>query len=343
MTDGFAASLFQRLTLGNARLTRMTFDIEAAWFGKTARALECEPPVFVVGLARAGTTALLRALFAQGRFATLTFRDMPFLLAPNLWSRLGANRNVARTERGQLDGITQDLDSPEALEETFWRSFDGPRYIASDRLLPYDPPRDTLEAYRLYVRLILLRHGGSRYLAKNNNNLLRLDGLVRAYPQGVLLHPFRDPVQHASSLRDQHLQAIRTQSLDPSRLRHMTHLAHHEFGLGHRPFALYPDKGHDPDQPDHWLRQWIAAHRFLLERGERVSQRQMFIDMDVLATNPGQAASTIARISESPPQPFPPFRTATDRAPTDFDPQLLDEAKALHNRLVSRAEVVMEP
>ena len=39
--------------------------------------------VFVSGLARSGTTALLNALYQSGTFASLSYDDMPFILAPN--------------------------------------------------------------------------------------------------------------------------------------------------------------------------------------------------------------------------------------------------------------------
>lgn len=338
LTDaGLGTALLERLALGSDAIAELTFDIEAARFGKAAQAIRCDPPVFVAGLARAGTTALLRALFAQRCFATLTFRDMPFLLAPNSWSHFGRGRKTALADRGQEDGILQDLDSPEALEEVFWRVFDRKRYIAADRLRPYEPAHETLKAYRLYVRLILLRYGGTRYLAKNNNNVLRLGGLVRAYPEALLLHPFRDPLQHSASLHHHHLQAAENQRADPSRLRHMNLLAHHEFGLGHRPFAFDETAARgDPAGPDHWLEQWNAAHRFMLDQPETVRRRQIFVDIDSLSADPRAADAFIAKVVSGPICHYQPFRTARQRDLPGLSPVLQDEAREIHTRLKER-------
>lgn len=59
------------------------------------------------------------------------------------------------------------------------------------------------------MRLVLLRHGGARYLSKNNNNILRLEALATSFPDALLIHPFRDPLQQALSLLSQHRRAAR--------------------------------------------------------------------------------------------------------------------------------------
>lgn len=337
------SNLFERMALGSNAIAEMTFDIEAARFGKAARALPCEAPVFVTGLARAGTTALLRALFAQRCFATLTFRDLPFPLAPNSWSRLGKMRHATSMERGQEDGIFQDLDSPEALEEIFWRVFDHRRYIASDRLASYTVPKETLDAYALYVRLILLRYGGSRYLAKNNNNILRLDSLHKAWPDALFIHPFRDPLQHSASLYHHHLKAMEQQRDHPARLHYMNHLVHHEFGLGHRPFAFVADADVGAcDGLDHWLRQWIAAYQFLLERHHLLGDRQCFVDIDHMAAQPEAADHLIRVVTAATPLPYPPFRAAKARNFPVADPILLQQAREVHEMLIIRARTAVQ-
>ena len=81
-------------------------DLERGSFLKSA------PPdngrhVFVSGLARAGTTILMREIHGSGDFGSLTYADMPFVLAPNFWRRLSANGAKAkpRAERAHGDGI----------------------------------------------------------------------------------------------------------------------------------------------------------------------------------------------------------------------------------------------
>ncbi len=94
LSDGDTASgaysradrLLHRIALGSAPVLEMSFDIERSRFGRAARARAAGgAPVFVAGLARAGTTIVTRMLHDSGVFASLTYRDMPFPLAPNSW------------------------------------------------------------------------------------------------------------------------------------------------------------------------------------------------------------------------------------------------------------------
>ncbi len=341
-----SAKLFQRLALGSKVIAELTFDIEKAVFGKRAAALECSSPIFVTGMARGGTTAMLRALYAQPIFATLTFRDLPFPLAPNLWNQIGNKFRHGDTAqaRGQDDGILQDLDSAEALEEAFWRVFDGSLYIGKRSLQAYSPPIATLDDYQSYVRLILLRHNGRRYLAKNNNNVLRLPGLLRAFPDAIIVHPFRDPVQHTGSLMHHFAHAIRTQSTDPFKLSYMRHLAHYEFGLDHRPFSFpgQSARGNDTADPNYWLGHWIDLHSFILNQPEQVRQKQYFVDMDALASSSELADSVIFDLVGAMPRPYPNFRAAVKRAVKGLEPSALRQANSLAAEMRRRGHYLKE-
>ena len=334
------ARLFQQMALGSKAIAELTFDLEKAVYGERAAALDCGPPIFVAGMARAGTTALLRALYAQELFATLTFRDLPFLLAPNIWNRISARfrNNVKAQPRGQDDGILQGLDSPEALEEAFWRVFDGKRYIGKRLLRAYDPPIQTLKDYGIYVRLIMLRDGGQRYIAKNNNNVLRLRGLLQAFPDAVIVHPFRDPVQHVGSLMHHFDRAVTLHTKDRSKLSYMNYLAHHEFGLAHRPFS-FPNtalRGIDTDDPNYWLGHWIDLHSFLMTQSVQVSRQQIFVDMDAVASDAQAADALICGLIQTDLKTYPVFRTALQRDVKGLNPTMLRQAHSLAAEMRSR-------
>lgn len=221
--------------------------------------------VFVAGLARAGTTVLMRAIYESGRFASLTYRDMPFVMAPNLWARLSgrSQRQIARTERAHGDGVLVDFDSPEALEEPFWRTFCGDDYIRADGLVAHDVTFETIQKYRAFVGHVLARYGATRYLAKNNNNILRLSVLRAAFPNAVILIPFRAPRAQCFSLQRQHARFVADN--DRFTRDYMTWLAHHEFGLDQRPFVVegYCPVG-DANGAEYWLSMWTAVHRHLM-------------------------------------------------------------------------------
>ena len=265
----FLARLLHRLALGSDVVAGASFEVERLIFGRELKIRSDAEHVFVVGLARAGTTLLMRLLFETGQFCSLTYRDMPFVLAPNLWNAAsaGSRRTMAPTGRAHGDGILVDFDSPEALDEVFWRVFSGNRYIAGDRLRRMRADDETIENFRLYVELIMRRYKSDRYLSKNNNNILRIDDLLRSFPRATIFVPFRSPVQQAHSLLDQHRRFVANQKRDPFTLRYMTWLVHHEFGADHRPFDLEIETsgtGGDAERIDYWLMQWIAAYRYLL-------------------------------------------------------------------------------
>lgn len=294
-----ADRLLHAVAMGNAAVLEISFDLENAKFGRRAAAeYPIENPVFVCGLARAGTTIIMRILHATDEFASLSYRDLPFPLAPNGADRITGRfrRTVAAREREHGDGLAHDLDSPEAIEEVFWRCFEGTRFLRPHGLEPVPPLPETVEQFRRYMSLVLLRYGRGRYLSKNNANILRLPALIQAVPSAILIHPFRDPLQHAASLLNQHVRALALHRSDPFRLKFMTWLGHHEFGAGQRPFHLpgSPDSSLDPMTLDYWLAAWTSVHDFLLDQPPLLRTRQHFIDYDAMCAAPGPAVAALA-------------------------------------------------
>lgn len=264
-----ADQVLHRLALQSAPLAEMSFDIDQKMVSTDPKAVAAAQHVFVSGLARAGTTALMRRFYGSGAFRSLTYRDMPFVLAPNLWRKLGGKgkRAGAKAERAHGDRIEVDVDSPESLDEVFWRIFCGEEYIGAETLVPHRPDDDVLDKYIRYVAAILggQPDGPQRYLSKNNNNILRLPAIRAAFPHALILVPFRNPLAHAGSLQRQHANFLQMQRDDTFVTRYMTWLAHHEFGSDHRPFRFGPVEatGLSPDGLDYWLSIWTETYRFL--------------------------------------------------------------------------------
>ena len=63
------------------------FDLEKIFFLRADYKTD-KNHVFVSGMARSGTTILLNAIYETDEFAALTYQDMPFILSPNIWSKL---------------------------------------------------------------------------------------------------------------------------------------------------------------------------------------------------------------------------------------------------------------
>ena len=258
-------------------------EIEDSLFSKDLGRVEPGPPIFITSLPRAGTTILLTALNAAPELATHLYRDMPFVLAPLLWSRLsgGFRKQATLRERAHKDGIQIGYDSPEAFEEIIWRTFwpekYGPEGIA---LWSGDDAkaegRDFL--LRHFRKIVALRCGGApragRYLSKNNGNIGRLDLIPRLFPDADILVPLRKPLAHAASLHRQHLGFLKRHEEDPFARRYMGDIGHYEFGALHRPYLFegFEDltRGLEPTALDYWLAYWVAAFEHVATRLDRV-------------------------------------------------------------------------
>ena len=108
-----------QIALSSQFMREVTFDVENSIVSMKK---SYEDHVFVSGLARSGTTILLNALYQSSEFASLSYKDMPFVLAPNLWSKLSLKiKDIDMTERAHGDGIKL-VDSPHL--KSLWMTFD---------------------------------------------------------------------------------------------------------------------------------------------------------------------------------------------------------------------------
>ena len=267
------------------------FDIEHALYESHTKDCHQEPHVFVAGLARAGTTLLMRTIYETGGFSSLTYRDMPFAIAPNLWQRIsaGSGKKMDARERAHGDGVRVDFDSPEALEEVFWRTMTGSDYIDKFTLQTMVASDETIKQFRQYIDLILYRYNGRRYLSKNNNNILRLASISKAFPNAIFLIPYRDPVQHAQSLLKQHVRFCDSQSGDRFVQKYMTWLGHHEFGLDHRPFVFEKQDQeieYSTSQIEYWISRWIQAYGYLLQQKQSLKITPIFFGYEQFCNQP---------------------------------------------------------
>lgn len=261
--------MLHRLALQFGSIAEMSFDLDQNMVQTNPETIVPQKHVFISGLARAGTTVLMRRFHETGLYRSLTYRDMPFVLAPNLWQRLSSisKRDIENAERAHGDNLLVNADSPESLDEVFWRVFAGEEYINKDFLNPHKPSAELIQKYIHYVNAILSAHTQRRelYLSKNNNNILRLDVIYKAFPNALILIPFRDPLQHAYSLFRQHEHFSKIQKNSKFTLSYMTWLGHHEFGLDHRPFRFNDSSSslYTPDSLEYWLQLWCHTYSWL--------------------------------------------------------------------------------
>lgn len=272
--------LVHKLAFSSPRVQLSAADMEDSLFKSDVEGISAAKPIFVTSLPRAGTTILLTALNSAPELATHVYRDMPFVMAPLMWSRIsgGFRKQAALKERAHGDGIQVGFDSPEAFEEIIWRAFWPEKYHPDGIALWTEADADD-EATAFFVKhfrkIIALRGAGpgGRYVSKNNGNIARLDLIATMFPDADILVPMRSPLAHAGSLHRQHLGFLERHGEDPFAERYMRDIGHYEFGALHRPirFAGLSEltEGLTPGDLDYWLAYWIAAFEHISARSDR--------------------------------------------------------------------------
>ena len=235
-----------KFALSSQFMREVTFDFESI---NIAPSSETGDHVFITGLARSGTTILLNALYKSNIFASLSYSDMPFVLAPNLWSKISFNKkNLELKERAHGDGIKISTESPEAFEEVFWKTFSHEEY------------EELEDKFRIYVSNILYKYKKGRYLSKNNQNIKRVELINSIFSNSKILVPFREPMQHAYSLLTQHKKFIAEAKNDNFISKYMKYIGHTEFGPNYIPIHKQNLNFPNDLEINHWIEQWYLTY-----------------------------------------------------------------------------------
>ncbi len=286
--------LIHELVLDNNFLSKLLFKIEKRFFLK--KEVEVNNPFVVVsGLARAGTTAFTKKLFKTGKFDSLSYANMPLVLSPNLWAKLYKPKNVEEKERAHGDRMSFSLNSIEALDEYFFKAFQNDNYIKKDSVIKHAPSVEVYEEYLHYQKLVK-KKDDNFYLTKNNNFLLRYEGMRQHDTDFVFLLVIRDPLSHASSLLAQHKNFIKQQQDDPFVLQYMNWLGHFEFGLNQKEFDFGQNldlKSYDKLELNYWLSVWINYYNYA---HSILGNKQSFvISYDAFVEDPSMIVSKVSK------------------------------------------------
>jgi hypothetical protein len=258
------------IALGNLESRLIADDIDA---------VSVVQPVYISGVARAGSTILLESLARHPDLASHRYRDYPPVFTPYWWNRFlerVPQREAAPAERTHRDGIAITPDSPEAFEEVIWMAFFPDLHDpAQSAVLSGEARHPEFEAfYRDHIRKLVRVRGGRRYLSKDNYNVSRLEYLLELFPDARFVIPVRDPVWHIASLMKQHALFCRGEERHPEALRHMQRVGHFEFGLDRRPInvgdaallARITDAWARGDEVEGWSRYWGYIYGHVADR-----------------------------------------------------------------------------
>lgn len=284
---------------------------ETALLQDRLNGIAVEHPIYVTGLARAGSTILLESLARHRLTATHRYRDYPPVLTPYLWNRLLERMPLQAEqaqERAHKDGILVTSESPEAFEEVLWMAaFPWLHDAGRSNVLDAGTENAAFERfYRDHIRKLLLVRGGERYLAKGNYNVTRIEYLLKLFPDARFVIPVRDPLWHVASLMKQHALFLDGQQGNPRARRHLRRVGHFEFGLDRRPINLGDDGAAarvmrlwaDGREVEGWALYWSQVYGYLadlLDASAAVRAAALVVRFEDLCSAPRQTLETVLR------------------------------------------------
>jgi hypothetical protein len=303
--DGFRVSgmnaLVSALVHQNPRLWVRIGDAESRALSDVLAATPLREPIYIAGLARAGSTILLELVASIDGVVTHRYRDFPPVFIPYWWNGF-VDRAQAKVlepkERPHGDRIWITPESPEAMEEPLWMAFFPSSHdpAVSQSLDARDRHQEFERFYRDHIRKLLLVRRGTRYACKGNYNITRLEYLLHIFPDARIVIPIRDPVSHVASLLRQHERFSAACMGNPRGLAHLRQTGHFEFGLDRRPIntgdtartAEILRLWREGEELRGWARYWCQIYGYVaqrLEHSERLRQAAIVVRYEELCAS----------------------------------------------------------
>ena len=243
----FLQKIYHEVFFKNHFLQKSIFELDKLFFLKNYNFVNNEH-VFITSLPRSGTTYLLNIIFSTDKFASLNYSNIPLILSPNI-SKLFKFDKSPKIERYHKDNILIDSDSPEAIDEFFFKIFNQKK----------------IKEFRDFINLILISQKKNRYLSKNNLNYKRVDFLMDTFPKSLFLIPVRNPLDQSISLLNQHKNFNILQKKNLFLKKYMDYLGHNEFGELHKHWNE-PQKFFNPMNLNYWIEQWNFFYTNILTK-----------------------------------------------------------------------------
>ena len=190
-------------------LNTLAHAITEGVYGRRIAATEVEPPVFILGHWRTGTTLLHELLSGDRRFGyPTTFQCMfpsSFLVA----ERLVGRGKLFLPKTRPSDNMRFTFDSPQEEEfalanlglGTIYRSLAFPmlaernlRYIDLEGLTA-EERREWEEGFTWFMKRLQFAHAGKRLIMKSPLHTSRIATLMRLYPDARFVHMSRNPYE----------------------------------------------------------------------------------------------------------------------------------------------------
>jgi len=175
-----------------------------------------EPPVFIIGFWRSGTT-LLHSLLCQDPRAgyVTTFQGVfpNLVLTQQKWFKAFINSLLPK--KRPFDGYAMDMDFPQEEDfammslqaKSLYKMFYFPKdfddiYAKELYFEKYTEKQRSLweQKYLTFISKAMLNTGGKRYISKNPCNIFRIKTLVKLFPGAKFIFIYRNPYLVVESL-----------------------------------------------------------------------------------------------------------------------------------------------
>lgn len=271
-------------------------------------------PIYITGLARSGTTILLEMLEKHPDLATHQYKHfiMPYL--PSAIENIFATfiKIKKSFERIHQDGIIVSSNSPEAIEEIFWQKFfDDTHDEKITNVFNKEISNPKFEIfYRNHIKKLMISQNCSRYLAKNNYNITRLEYLIKIFPNSRFLLTIRNPVDQIASLIKQSKLFLKLESNIPFLKEWLKIIGHQEFGhnqvcinIGNYNIInkIRSNWNDNKSYVKGWAYYWTSIYNFvakLLDNNYKLRNATLIVKYDELCENSEKVINKILKHSE---------------------------------------------
>jgi len=283
--------------------------IETLILSRKILKLRADTPIYITGLARAGTSINLEMLSKHPDVATHRYIQIPLIYLPHVLTNFAKKINffTEPVERLHKDGIFVNKDSPEALEEVIWQGFFKNLHNENtSNIIDNKVSNRTFEKfYRNHISKMLLAQKKSRYVTKNNYNVTRMEYLNKIFPKAKFLLIIRNPASHIASF-------IKQNKLFEELFAKYPHLEQFTQLIGH--FELGPNKKSinvgnfemilklrkiwlkNSSDVKAWALYWASIYSYvsdILNKNKKLADATLIVRYDDLVTNPSETIDKI--------------------------------------------------
>ena len=297
--------------------------------------------VFITGLARAGTTAILNQLYKSNEFGSFLYKHMPFILSPRMAkiASLFNNDSEIERERYHKDGVMISNNSPECLDEVFWiKSKED--YYKNDLSEPESISIEILKGYRYLLSSYASIQNKKRLVVKNNNNHIRLFQLCDYFYDSDFVVIYRDPIAHSFSLLKTHNRFCKLQDKDKYVLDYMNLIGHREFGKGMRKFKYKEstaENHYSSTSLNYWITEWINCYQWIINKALQSKKNIHLVSYEKLCQDKHYLRRLYKKLKINNENPsnlvYRKINIPTDKSNYLIDPNLERASKKIYEKL----------